>query len=85
MERIMTKSKTVTTSEDIEDMRRLQEAWETTRQCMHICSRAGTRLDENSSTIDNYATGDAIQFMVSNSFMGRTADWAGGRGKSGVT
>lgn len=65
MERIMTKSKTVITSEDIEDMRRLQEEWETTCQCMHICSKAGTRLDENSSTIENYATGDAIQFMVS--------------------
>ena len=66
MERIMTKSKTVTTTEeDIEDLRRLQEEWETTRQCMHICSKAGTRLDENSSTIENYATGDAIQFMVS--------------------
>lgn len=65
MERIMTKSKTVTTSEDIEDMRRLQEEWETTRQCIHICSKAGTRLDENPSTIENYATSDAIQFMVS--------------------
>lgn len=66
MERIRTKSKTVTASEeDIEDMRRLQEEWEATRQCMHICSTAGTRLDENSSTIENYATGDASQFMVS--------------------
>lgn len=66
MERIMTKSKTVTNSEEvIEDMRRLQEEWETTRQCMHICSKAGARLDENSSTIENYATGDAVQFMVS--------------------
>ncbi|KAJ6159384.1 hypothetical protein N7497_003921 [Penicillium chrysogenum] len=32
---------------------------------MHICSNAGTHLDENASTIDNYATSDAIQFMVS--------------------
>lgn len=66
MERIVTKSKTTTVSdEDIADLRRLQDEWETTRQCMHICSKAGTHLDENASTIDNYATGDAIQFMVS--------------------
>lgn len=51
--------------EDIAKLLRLQEEWETTRQCMHICSKAGTHLDENASTIDNYATGDAIQFMVS--------------------
>lgn len=36
MEKIVTKSKTVTTSEeDIEDIRRLQ-GWETTRQCMFV-------------------------------------------------
>ncbi|KAF7517933.1 hypothetical protein PCG10_000731 [Penicillium crustosum] len=66
MDRIVTNSKTSTASqEDIAELLRLQEEWETTRQCMHICSKAGTHLDENASTIDNYATGDAIQFMVS--------------------
>ncbi|KAJ5757723.1 uncharacterized protein N7511_006417 [Penicillium nucicola] len=66
MDRIVTKSKTSTASqEDIAELLRLQEEWETTRQCMHICSKAGDNLNENASTIDNYATGDAIQFMVS--------------------
>lgn len=66
MDRIVTKSKTSTASqEDIADLLRLQEEWETTRQCMHICSNAGINLDGNASTIDNYATGDALQFMVS--------------------
>ncbi|KAL4888244.1 hypothetical protein BDV59DRAFT_188987 [Aspergillus ambiguus] len=32
---------------------------------MDICSKADDRLRENISTIENYATGDAIQFMVS--------------------
>ncbi|KAF7712894.1 Uncharacterized protein PECH_002548 [Penicillium ucsense] len=66
MDRIVTKSRTTMASqEDIADMIRLQEEWETTRQCMHICSKAGAHLSENVSMIDNYATGDAIQFMVS--------------------
>lgn len=66
MDRIVTKSrKALASQEDIADMIRLQEEWETTRQCMHICSKAGAHLNENVSTIDNYATGDAIQFMVS--------------------
>jgi hypothetical protein len=66
MDRIVAKSKTSTASqEDIAELLRLQEEWETTRQCMHICSKAGIHLDENASTIDNYATGDALQFMVS--------------------
>ncbi|KAJ5210514.1 hypothetical protein N7491_010321 [Penicillium cf. griseofulvum] len=66
MNRIVTNSKTSTASqEDIAELLRLQEEWETTRQCMHICSKAGTHLNETASTIDNYATGDAVQFMVS--------------------
>lgn len=31
---------------------------------MDICSRADDHLNENISTIDNYATGDTLQFMV---------------------
>jgi Fungal N-terminal domain of STAND proteins len=65
MGRLVTKSKTAMTSEDeVADLARLQEEWETVHQCMHICSKAGNHLN-NVSTIDNYATGDAIQFMVS--------------------
>jgi hypothetical protein len=66
MDRLVTKSKTAMTSEDeVADLARLREEWETARQCMDICSKADNHLKENVSTIDNYATGDAIQFMVS--------------------
>lgn len=66
IDRLVTKSKTAMTSkEDLADLVRLQEEWETTRQSREICSKAEMHLKENISTIDNYATGDAIQFMVS--------------------
>jgi hypothetical protein len=66
IDRLVAKSKTAMTSEeDLADLVRLREEWETARQCIDICSKAGTHLKENISTIDNYATGDAIQFMVS--------------------
>jgi hypothetical protein len=66
MGRMVTKSKTAMTSEDeVAELARLQEEWETVRQSMNICSKAENHLKENVSTIDNYATGDAVQFMVS--------------------
>jgi hypothetical protein len=66
IDRLVTKSKTAMTSEeDFADLVRLREEWETTRQSREICSKAEMHLKENISTIDNYATGDAIQFMVS--------------------
>lgn len=66
MDRMVAKSKSAMTSEDdIADLARLREAWETTRQCMHICSTADDHLDKNVSVIENYAIGDAVQFMVS--------------------
>ena len=66
MDRLVTKSKTAMTSEDeVADLARLREEWVTARQCMDICSKADNHLKENVSNIDNYATGDAIQFMVS--------------------
>ncbi len=64
--RLVVKSKTAMTSEDeVADLARLQEERETIHQCMDICSKADNHLKESVSTIDNYATGDAIQFMVS--------------------
>jgi Fungal N-terminal domain of STAND proteins len=64
--RLVAKSKTAMASEEeLEDLVRLREEWETARQCIGICSKADIRLKENISTIDNYATGDAVQFMVS--------------------
>lgn len=55
----------MTSKEEHADLVRLREEWETTRQCVDICSKADIHLKENISTIDNYATDDAIQFMVS--------------------
>ena len=66
MNRLLTKSKRAMTSEDeFMDLTRLRDEWNTARQCMDICSKADTHLKENITSIDNYATGDAIQFMVS--------------------
>lgn len=66
MDRLLTKSKAAMTSEEeFTDLERLRDEWETTRQCMDVCSRADSHLKENISIIDNYATGDAVQFMVS--------------------
>jgi len=63
---LVTKSKMAKISEeDLADLLRLQEEWETTCQSREICSTAEIHLKENTSVIDNYATGDAVQFMVS--------------------
>jgi hypothetical protein len=55
----------MTSEEELADLVRLREEWETAHQCIDICSKADIHLKENITTIDNYATGDAIQFMVS--------------------
>jgi hypothetical protein len=66
MDRLVTKSNTsIISDEDLVDLVRLRDEWDTTRQCRDICSQADTRLKENVSIIDNYATGDAVQFLVS--------------------
>lgn len=66
MDQLLSNSTTpMTSQEDVTDLARLRVEWETARQCMDICSRADDHLKENISTIDNYATGDALQFMVS--------------------
>ncbi|KAH8799707.1 hypothetical protein F5884DRAFT_114522 [Xylogone sp. PMI_703] len=66
--RMVNKSKTnMTSEEEHADLLRLRDEWETARQCVEICSKADMHLKENVvvTTIDNYATGDAVQFMVS--------------------
>lgn len=66
MDQLITKSKKVMNSEeDIAGLSRLRDEWDTARQCMDICSKADHRLKDNISIIDNYATGDALQYMVS--------------------
>ena len=64
IDRLMAKS-TSTSKEDAADLARLREEWDTARQCVNICSKADIHLKENISNIDNYSTGDAVQFMVS--------------------
>ena len=64
--RLLDKFKTASPSEeDRVDLERLREEWQATRQGMEICSKAHDCLKDSVSTIDNYATGDGIQFLVS--------------------
>lgn len=66
IDRLLAKAKSATPSDDdLVDLARLRDEWDTARQCVDICSRANTHLKESVSTIDNYGTGDAVQFMVS--------------------
>ncbi|KAL4781665.1 hypothetical protein BJX76DRAFT_10180 [Aspergillus varians] len=66
IDRLLSKSASGSTSEeDLTDLARLRDEWETTRQCLEICSRADNHYKESITTVDNYATGDAVQFMVS--------------------
>jgi hypothetical protein len=66
MDRMFVKSKlSLKSEEDLEDLTRLRDEWKTTRQCIDICSQADKHLKEIVSTVDNYGTGDAAQFMVS--------------------
>jgi len=63
---MVTKLKTTTVSEEeLRDLARLREDWDTARQCMDICSKADIHLKEKVTNIKNYAKGDAVQFMVS--------------------
>ena len=65
-DRMVARSKTGMMSEDdVADLARLQEEWETARQGVIFCSQAEDYLKENVSVIENDATGDAIQLMVS--------------------
>lgn len=66
MDRLVAKTKTEMRSpEDVADLSRLQEEWNATRQSMENISKADHFLAQTTSTIDNYALGDAVQFMVS--------------------
>ena len=65
-DRLMERAKTANISEeDREEIARLRDELETTRQSVDICSRAHNHLKDNVSNIENFAVGDAVQFMVS--------------------
>lgn len=66
MDRMIVKSRSgMKSEEDIADLTRLREEWETTRQCIDICSQADKNLKETVTTIENHGVGDSVQFMVS--------------------
>lgn len=52
-------------SKDTDEIERLRDEWESTHQSMEIMERAGQKLDETVSVIENHGTGDTLQFMVS--------------------
>jgi alkylated DNA nucleotide flippase Atl1 len=66
MDRLLASSrKNLGSQEDIADLTRLRDEWETTRECMNICSKAENHLKEDVTVVENYGRGDALQFMVS--------------------
>ncbi|KAL2839207.1 hypothetical protein BJY01DRAFT_29058 [Aspergillus pseudoustus] len=68
IDRLLSKSASASESasqEELTDLARLRDEWKTTRQCIDICSKADINFKEAITTVDNYATGDAVQFMVS--------------------
>ena len=66
--RLLDRSKALNVSdEERADAARLRDELAATRQGIDICSEAHKQLNQNVSVIDNYARGDAVQFMVSTS------------------
>jgi hypothetical protein len=66
IDRLLDKAKVAALSEDdLVDLARLRDEWDTARKCVEICSSASLHLKENVSTIENYGVGDAVQFLVS--------------------
>lgn len=66
MDRMFAKTKSsFKAEEDLADLSRLRDEWNTTRECIDICSQAERHLKETVTTVENYGTGDAVQFMVS--------------------
>ncbi|KFZ16580.1 hypothetical protein V502_05017 [Pseudogymnoascus sp. VKM F-4520 (FW-2644)] len=65
-DRLMNKLDAASAShEHAADITRLREEWQSTRESMDILSTAGNHLEQNISIIENHATGDAVQVMVS--------------------
>jgi regulator of replication initiation timing len=54
-----------TSARDEAEIARLRSEWESTRTQMEILTKAGRKLEETVSVIQNRATGNAIQVMVS--------------------
>lgn len=56
---------TSTSPEEAADIARLREEWESMHESMGILSKAGSYFEQETSVIENHATGDAVQVMVS--------------------
>ncbi|KAI5460841.1 hypothetical protein BGZ63DRAFT_405288 [Mariannaea sp. PMI_226] len=66
MDRLTLKSESFLSQDEQEEFKRLRDESQAIRQALGICSKAETRLQENVSVIENYATGDeTVQFLVS--------------------
>jgi hypothetical protein len=50
--------------EELADSIRLRDEWETVQHCIDICSKADSLLKDDFITVENYGTGDVLQFMV---------------------
>lgn len=63
--RLAEKMKASTTSpEELADIARLRDEWESTFESIDILSKANTYFENEASVIENHATGDAMQVMV---------------------
>lgn len=63
--RLTEKMKASTTSpEEVADIARLRDEWESTFESIGILSKANTYFENEASVIENHATGDAMQVMV---------------------
>ncbi|KAB8277130.1 hypothetical protein BDV30DRAFT_234930 [Aspergillus minisclerotigenes] len=65
MECMVTESTNATTPEEYTNLTKMSDEWTTIRHCLNICSAADDRLQENICSIENYATGDGGQIIVS--------------------
>ena len=63
--RLMAKMNMNDSETETAEMARLKDEWESTREQMNILSKASQHLESSVSVIENHATGDAVQFMVS--------------------
>ncbi len=68
MDRLMAKSKTALSSpQDVAELGRLQEEWETARLCLDICSKANENATKVTINVFEYVKGDedVLQFFAS--------------------
>jgi polyhydroxyalkanoate synthesis regulator phasin len=66
IDRLHSKSKNAATSdEDVQDLLTLRDQWQTSRQCLDVCSLAADHLNKSISVIESDSTGNNLQSVVS--------------------